>query len=268
MRSPKCLVLVFALFCPLVVQPQEKAPPSPGTTNDSGTRRDAVPQDKEQAVRVTSIPHVSVEPSKDWTDQISWVSNLLLVLVGSGATIAAFRTLSVIRRQTTAIEISAEAARLSADSLKNAERAWLLIRPEAFTLAPSNRFDWVVKNAGRTTATISAANVRCRTLAGTERLPANPEYREAIIVPNIPVSPGEVLNFWSYFETETGDLGLTDADMQGIVNRRVELVAYGYVKYADSFGEEHESRFCYHYATWCSDFRTNLSAPADYHRCT
>jgi hypothetical protein len=158
---------------------------------------------------------------------------------------------------------SANAARKSAQCLTKSERAWLLISPDSFTLVTSNRFDWVIKNVGKTTARITEANVRCRTCVGMEKLLGqSPDYGMPIPVYETPVAPDP-------FETQDGRTsGLTADDLEGIRNKGVDLVAYGYVKYIDAFGESHETRFCSYYAVFRQDFRINLLAPADYHRCT
>ena len=167
---------------------------------------------------------------------------------------AALLTLGVIRRQT--------------DALINAERAWLLIHSN-FKPISANKFDWNITNSGRTTATIDETNVRCLTMRTMQELPDTPEYHDPINVRKAPIAPGQTLWFWSYFETQ-GDnpTGFSEEDSAAVDAGRVELVFYGYVKYTDSFGKPHESRFCYYYVPWCGEFRINLRAPAEFHRCT
>jgi hypothetical protein len=64
------------------------------------------------------------------------------------------------------------------DATVRAERAWLIIRPDAFVLEPGNRLDWIILNSGRTTATISKAQVRCKKYAGMSTLLTAPPDRE------------------------------------------------------------------------------------------
>ena len=66
----------------------------------------------------------------------------LLVIVGLFGVKAAVRTLKAIERQAVGLD-----ATLAAQ--KSAERAWLTILPDSFTLQPSNKFDWMITNADR-----------------------------------------------------------------------------------------------------------------------
>jgi len=170
------------------------------------------------------------------------------------------QTLKAINRQ-------ASIMREQAGELVNAERAWLLMRPDVFTLAPSRRFDWLITNAGRTTARIVETQVICKKVAGL--LPEIPDYGDPITVSLAPIAPQESLKFWSYIEAQPRITdGLADQDIREIENGQADLVAYGSVKYLDSFGRHHESRFCYYYALFCGEFRMNLRAPDEYHKCT
>ena len=169
----------------------------------------------------------------------------------------------------TAAKNNAEAASLNAESVMNSERAWLVMQPDTFKLEPSRKFDWVIKNVGKTTARIVETNMRCRKCTSLEKILADPpEYKDPICAHGIPIAPGDSAQFWSYIEAQPRDSdGMTAQDVAEIQSGKAELVAYGFVKYLDSFGEEHESRFCYYYALFWSAFRMNFHAPASYHEC-
>lgn len=195
------------------------------------------------------------------------VATWALVIVGIGGVIAALKTLAIIKRQTKAIE-------QQGDALMLADRAWLLIRPAGFQLVPSNKFDWVVVNAGRSTAKILEAQVRCRTdISYRMKLPAMPQHNQPILVYGTPIAPNGTLNFFSGFDAfdatynEVMNAPLTQQNIDDIQKGTADLVAYGYVRYEDAFGKTHETRFCSYYTTWAKDFRINLQAPAEYHRC-
>ncbi len=121
---------------------------------------------------------------------------------------------------------------------------------------------------GRTTATISKAQVRCIKYAGMDKfLAGTPDFGEPVTLYDIPAAPNIPLKIWSYIEGESG-IRLDAKDVDDIANRGAELVAFCFVQYTDSFGYPHESRFCYYYAVPFGEFRINLRASAEYHRCT
>ncbi len=130
------------------------------------------------------------------------------------------------------------------------------------------RFDWLITNVGKTTARIMEVNIRCRKYTLSDPLPDTPQFREAIAFPGVPLAPNDSLKGWTYMEAQERDYnGLTPQDVANIRSMVDELVAYGLVRYLDSFGNGHVSRFCYYYATFCEEFRINLRAPAAYHEC-
>lgn len=85
-------------------------------SENTATNKPASP-DTEQSVRIRELPSVSV--ARDWMDRTAWAFGAILVVVGIVGVCAAYRTLRVIARQTTAIEKQAEA-------MINAERAWVI----------------------------------------------------------------------------------------------------------------------------------------------
>ena len=197
---------------------------------------------------------VCIVPAKDWMDKIAWGGGLVLVVVSVFGAWLANRTLQSIRAQ---VATSAQA-----------ERAWLIVRPETFVLQPGNRLDWIIINTGRTTAKISKAQVRCKKYSGLDTLLNDPpDYGEPMNLKDVPIAPNIPVRIWSYIEGDSG-IRLTAEDIVDIQQRGHDLVAFCFVQYIDSFGHFHESRFCYYYAVPFSEFRINLRAPVEYHRCT
>jgi len=200
------------------------------------------------------LTFVAVVIQKDWMDKVGWGGGVILAAVGICGTYLAIRTLNAIRAQV--------------DGTVRAERAWLVVRPDTFTLQPANRLDWIIVNTGRTTATISRAQVRCVKYMGMDKLlAAPPDYGDPINLYDVPAAPNVPLKVWGYIEGDSG-LRLNLKDVGDIADRGADLVAFCFVQYVDSFGYAHESRFCYYYAVPFGEFRINLSAPAEYHRCT
>jgi hypothetical protein len=178
----------------------------------------------------------------------------LLIIVGVFGVCFALRTLKAIEAQGKAMILS--------------ERAWLVMRPESFPLQTFAKLDWVVTNTGRTVARIVEARIRCGKYDVFNRFPDMPNYGNPINLYRVPIGPGESFKLWSYIETPKRDYqGLTAEDIDDIKTKGSDLIAYGIVKYSDSFGNPHESRFCYYYAFAFDEFRIYLLAPAEYHKC-
>lgn len=163
-----------------------------------------------------------------------------------------------------------EAMRAQSAHTVNAERPWvvLTIYAQSFRMQPADRLDWRISNDGRTVANIIECGLRCSKVQGMETiLKSPPNYGSPIPFYGIPLAPQAHLDAWTFIEKDTGR-GLNTVDVEEIRSKGHDLVAYGVVRYRDQFGQEHESRFCYYYAVPFQEFRINLRAPADYHRCT
>lgn len=206
-------------------------------------------------------------------------ANWALVLVG-GVTayavwIQARETAAATKAMRDSLPIqdkAAGAALESARALMNAERPWLFISPVGFRLLPSteNRFDWRVSNRGRTVANVVEVKLRCRKCRGLEKILTNPpQYTTVVNFYGKPLPPDGTLEAWSDIEKDDGDSGpLNEKDIDDILRRGDDLVAYCAITYKDHFGQLHESRFCFYYAVPFQEFRINLRAPGVYHQCT
>lgn len=211
--------------------------------------------------------------TRDWVDFLSLAFSGSLVAIGAFGVCYAVRTLKAIERQTKANEGQLAEIKVAGEHVINSERAWLSMSPDNFSLQPVRRFDWIITNTGRTTALVTEISVRCKKYGGNDRLPPIPEYDAPILFPDVPLAPSFPLKGWSYIEPCRDDPrtitdGLSDQDIDDIVNRGYELIAFGLVKYRDSFGSPRESRFCSYYASAFGEFRINLLAPTEYHKCT
>lgn len=211
--------------------------------------------------------------TRDWVDFVSLAFSGLLVAIGAFGVAYAIKTLKVIDRQAKANEAQLAEIKVAGEHVVGSERAWLSMSPDNFSLHAARRFDWIISNTGRSTAHVTEVSVRCKKYGVTDRLPPIPEYDSPIIFPDVPLAPSSPLKGWSYIEPckdEPRSItdGLNDQDIDDIMNRGYELIAYGFVKYRDSFGLPRESRFCSYYASTFGEFRINLLAPTEYHKCT
>jgi hypothetical protein len=147
---------------------------------------------------------------------------------------------------------SAEAASLNAFTLVNSERAWVQVEvigdPRWVKTAEGSSMLWfrpLLKNFGRTPATVEFMVVRPHLLPRDEnfpeppQLPLEPDYvslqsaltdRQGFVPPMMGINPLAI--------------GITDADFELMKKRERFLYIYGQIFYRDISGEERESRFC------------------------
>jgi len=224
-------------------------------------------------LKVENYSETTVTNLRRWYESSEW----WLVVVGlvtaafiawqaretAGATKAMRDTLPEQKR-------AADAAKENADALKSAERPWLFLElPKPYFPEPSNRLDWKVCNRGRSVATVLEVGLTCKKCRGVENLlPEPPDYSVRIDFHDVPLAPSGALDAWCHIGTgEEKFGGLSQEDVKDILEKGCDLVAFGFVKYRDQFGEAHESRFCYYFAKTWGEFRINLVAPAAYHQC-
>lgn len=206
---------------------------------------------------VTNPAHMP--ESWSWHDKISWGAGLLLLVVAA-------ITLWWFILQTIATRKAADAARLNAQAVIDAERAWIKVTPHVGTLeffplrekdAPipddlvevlpiGHQFPAKLVNMGKTPARIDATAIRyVRTSTHPSRWEETPDYGE--------LSEREQYAFPDEIMTLTGQLSpvgtLTKSQIEDIENEREYLFAFGIVKYRDVFGNPHETRFGYVYET-------------------
>jgi hypothetical protein len=266
----KSLILAFVLFIIALSSPgngakTQKNPNGQQHNPDSSPQLSAVPG-ASQARGIDKPDAKQYAYNRDKKSDNIWQKavapetwpNWLLAIVGILGVYVAVHTLKAIEEQVNAVVLS--------------ERAWLVMRPDSFTLQPSGKLDWAVTNTGRTVARILEAGIRCGIYdVVSNRLPDMPNYGVPVNLYRVPICPGDSLKLWSNIETPPKRVfqgtGLTAEDIDDIKTKGNDLVAYGVVKYLDSFGNSRESRFCYYYAFAFGEFRIYLLAPAEYHKC-
>jgi hypothetical protein len=192
-------------------------------------------------------------------------SNWGLIIAASVAALVALKTLTAINRgnmvnlrvaRATRIAAeagkeSADAARASADiqtkALFDLERPWVFVRItkfDGFSLTPPDDFNpimtvaisWFAQNFGRTPAFVFDGTVRMKIIP--EPIPDEPDYGgQSVPIAIVPLPQGvpqENVTIWPIDKDEHAKLRKDE----------VRLMFYGFIKYRDTFGKEHESRWC------------------------
>lgn len=187
------------------------------------------------------------------------LSSWCLFGLGIVGAIVAWFTLQDISDQAKSGKDSADAARkaanaaqLSAESQMNAERSWLIIGPKMEGFVPNQdrnpTFSWQIKNVGKTPSRLieTQAIYEAVDSASLLDLPETPVYPQPIELNGLLLAPEDSMPFSTFLvpSPQRGP-GLTQQDSMRIGNGTIHLRACGYVKYLDTFGEEHVSRFCH-----------------------
>lgn len=178
-------------------------------------------------------------PTQCW----NWVSspnlsNWVLAGVGILGVLVAVWTLLVIRRQTIATRIAAMAAKESAESLQNIERAWILLG-EFNEERHNYRRDGIdillnFHNYGKTPAWVLETSFRFANISDSEYRAAL-NYEPAFLSKHAdPVPPGKPL------PTIRRPLELSEY-LVGRPNQG-NLLFFGFIRYRDVFGKVRETR--------------------------
>ncbi len=240
-------------------------------------------------------------PVSEWTwhDKIAWISGLVLTGFLIWGVIVAAGTLQAIKQQvnemkgqtkaaednTVAAKKAAEAALLQAEHTETTERAWLIVSFVSMKdkeLKDGEIADcrWAIKNVGATPAILLETKTRFQVFRlydgmpddPVKQLPAIPDYGNSIPINERLLAPQDSMGYFTKWERYI-DGQFSEFMFPAKDNEIWMVVAYGYVKYRDTFGRERESRSC-DFALVGRDgkiiveFRPHPKAPAAYNRCT
>jgi len=170
--------------------------------------------------------------------------NLALVVAAIGATIIALGTLRAIRSQTKELRTAAEAARISAESLKDAERAWLIGEISPIAENQAGQFVQVVcgvKNCGKTVARVLEKGENFTLQSQASDIPRTPMYQGG----TAKWENGALIAPLTYLYRTLHTTGGEGWDM--IRRGQQVLFVFGFVRYLDIFGREHETRYLFHF---------------------
>jgi hypothetical protein len=154
----------------------------------------------------------------------------------------------------------ANAAKASADAIRNAERAWILVNFDYEQYV----YDFTFTVYGRTPAKVTARDIRSKSFKSIDELPAEPQY-DFTDSPHVRVyEPGAKRHFRRYFDP----LEEHRADWKQIEAGELNFAVYGTVKYFDVIDDTspHETRFCYLWDRKRGNF--DVGGPTEYIKYT
>jgi hypothetical protein len=196
------------------------------------------------------------------------LSNWILAGLGVIGGIVALGTLLVIKRQT--------------DHMVASERAWLIAKSAMDEYRPYEEdkpvFYWSIINKGKTAARLIETQCvyEILNIEQLDALSPVPVYHLPTQFNRMPLLPEDSIiqsaNLIHLPQSSALDR-FEDGDLKVVQIGLLFLLAYGYVKYLDAFGNERESRFIEKYI-WPSPgvrshgFKPYLDAPSEYTKCT
>jgi len=247
----------------LPASPEKKTPDATPTPQDVQNIKS---KNEPEEVEIVSIPHVIVEPARQWSwvDWVPLVFNGLLVLAAVAVTIVGILTFRAIWRQTAATESqtcalvkqaaaseeAAKMARINTEAMINSERAWVVVEDigyPALRAGAANNLTFAFKNVGRTIARLTGPlRFSFHFLPNAEALPDIPNYSHETIRDSL---GGRILS--SEDKSATINLPIPDPiddDMLSSLDSGIRsLLFYVSLTYCDSFEKERETRFGYLY---------------------
>jgi hypothetical protein len=131
---------------------------------------------------------------------------------------------------------------------------------------------WAIKNVGNTPAKLLETKARfCVVDASSdEDIPVIPDYGAPVMLNDRFLAPQDSIGYFAKWETwRDGEFVPFEFPAD---NRLWAILAFGYVKYVDAFGEVRESRSCdvsmIGLNKIADGYHPNPLAPAAYNRCT
>jgi hypothetical protein len=174
-------------------------------------------------------------------ERISWVANLILVLIVYFGVMLGYSTLRKIERQAHVVEAAAQAAANSAKAVlllaqaqERAERPWIMVTAEA---DPGIRdcFSVMVTNRGHSPTKIVSLMDSVATANDESQLPAEPIFHADPRAPRDPIFllPGESRKIKSFRRDDVQTICNNPEDLRRVEDWEVKIFLYGKVAYAD-----------------------------------
>lgn len=213
----------------------------------------------------------------DFIDTFTWPE---------GATVwALLLTLIVIAWQSAETRNAAKAALMQAEHVEVTERAWLLInyvdmRGTEFKDGESVSSRWTIKNVGSTPAILLETKARFYITSiypemiedPAKELAESPSYGDPVVINARLLAPNDSIGYFTKWEQRV-DEKFVEFTFPARADRVWMIIAYGYVKYRDTFGKDHESRSCDFICISRNDqivmdWIPSPKTPPAYNRCT
>ncbi len=213
-------------------------------------------------------------------ERISWVANLILVLIVYFGVMLGYSALRKIERQAHVVEVAAQAAANSAKAVlllaqaqERAERPWIMVTAEP---DPGIRdcFSVMATNRGHSPTKIVTLVDSIATANDESQLPAEPVFHAEPRAPRDPIFllPGESRKIKSFRRDDVQTVCNNPEDLRRVEDWEVKIFLYGKVAYADlrvpEDAEPHETSWCCWYIHGRQNSGMVAAGPLEYNRHT
>jgi hypothetical protein len=202
-------------------------------------------------IHVVQLPS-DWSPHKDWFDYIGWGAGVMLAFAGVIGVCFAYRTLRTLQHQTIATRKAAEAARLNAQAVINAERPWVVVTEKREgTAGIASIFYSRVR--GRTPAIIISNWADHIYVDDPQHLPIPPRYGDegAVFAAQPLVTSDDTPSIAFQFSSDLTLKALTEEKRSRINYMEEWLCVYGRVRYTDLLAKDAQGRPVVHETRWC-----------------
>jgi hypothetical protein len=258
---------------------------SPGSGSDGGS---VVPSSDCEGSACDAPPpsHITIATpapaAAPWPvqERISWVANLILVLIVYFGVMLGYSALRKIERQAHVVEVAAQAAANSAKAVlslaqaqERAERPWIMVTAEP---DPGIRdcFSVMATNRGHSPTKIVTLVDSIATANDESQLPAEPVFHAEPRAPRDPIFllPGESRKIKSFRRDDVQTVCNNPEDLRRVEDWEVKIFLYGKVAYADlrvpEDAEPHETSWCCWYIHGRQNSGMVAAGPLEYNRHT
>jgi hypothetical protein len=213
-------------------------------------------------------------------ERISWVANLILVLIVYFGVMLGYSALRKIERQAHVVEVAAQAAADSAKAVlllaqaqERAERPWIMVTAEP---DPGIRdcFSVMATNRGHSPTKIVTLVDSIATANDESQLPAEPVFHAEPRPPRDPIFllPGESRKIKSFRRDDVQTVCNNPEDLRRVEDWEVKIFLYGKVAYADlrvpEDDQAHETSWCCWYIHGRQNSGMVMAGPLEYNRHT
>jgi hypothetical protein len=253
------LLAASALTAQTAVRPTAGSQTHPPATQSSSANNPEWTGNAVDEKPPQTIVNVPPQLPAPWTrhEQIAWAAGLILTMLGYAGIWLAISTLKKIERHTAVAETSAQAALATAQaallqtqSIRQAERPWLLISVEP-SIAKENSFSVIATNRGRSPLSVVTAADQIQFAIDEANLPAAPAFKTPEGAP--PLAPiillqGESAPIKSFSRDEVKALCASDEQFKRLEDWEEKLFICGKVVYRDLVAASEEQT---HETGWC-----------------
>jgi hypothetical protein len=207
-------------------------------------------------------PHITIATPAPapatWTlpERISWIANLILVIIAYVAIFFALSMLRKIERQSRYAETaavaateSAKAALLYAQAQARSERPWIVVSAEPAPSAPDS-FQIIATNRGHTPARFVTLVDDMLVAPDENSLPPTPAYKGEPQPPRLSIIllPGESAPIKSFSRNEVSSVCESPEQFRLVEDWEAKIYLFGNIVYAELLALEKE---IVHETSWC-----------------